>query len=180
VIVRWIRTARDVVALCTGILVLILYLLSVRPALDSLENRIDNTKTLEDFSELPPQTSMEKARDRDKEAQALLEGAGRQEWKIGGRTWRIGGVVYANGWKWVEEVFPKTQRRQDSSSCAIEAGGRLTIRGLSVTRHAALIEYQSPGPSEGTPCDLVCSSSILFPKKDRNSYATLQNKPIPR
>ena len=150
----WLRDLATVVGALPGVVTLILIIKRVLPSLRYIE-RDRNKKTLAALPEFPPPTESEQARARDKEAKQLLEGAGLKEWKLGNRTWKIGDIVYVDGEGWREAVFPDPQSREGpSASCVMGTGGSLTIRGLSKTRHAALVEYTSP-PGErsgGTQC----------------------------
>lgn len=163
-----VRDMATIVGLVTGLLSLTLIFRQVLPELSFLKQKTSNTGTLAEFSELPPQTLMEESRARDADAKELLGGAGRKEWTILNRTWRIGDVFYFNKGEWVEEVFPEsTKQREDaSSSCSVEKGGKVTIRGLSETRHAALLQYETSEQTGGADCDTGAFFFHPLPKEE--------------
>ncbi len=134
----------------TTTVTLMLYIMNSRAIVSS-----DSGRTLADFPESPPYVgSGPEALDRD--AQAILDGAGPKEWVPGERTWKAGDVVYVDDSEWVEEVFPKLDRPDDSTSlgtCILKPKGKLTVRGFSSKQRSALIEYTAPGDGGGTACD---------------------------
>lgn len=88
----------------------------------------------------------------DKEAAAILDGAGGKEW----RNLKVGDFRYADEWKWVDIVVPDSNSvRIDEDTCGLEAKAKLTVAGFNIERNLVLVHYTVPSGSSwgGTPCD---------------------------
>ena len=110
--------------------------------------------------------------DLDKDANAILNGSGPRIWTKNGsineETWSIGQTLYVKESDWIDEVFPNKDKERenstDSISCLLEPKGKLTVKGFSKKRYSALLEYQAPGDSRGTPCDTPTYFFYPLPK----------------
>ena len=90
----------------------------------------------------------------DLDANAVLNGAGVRQWPLSdGTSIVIDQVFYVDEWQWVDEVFPDGEREDSNATCGIRPPGTLVVRGFSVERSAALVEYSIQGDTFGTPCD---------------------------
>ena len=130
--------------------------------LQRIENLINPPKkTLADFPESPADIDIIKEIEAlDKDAKAILVGAGPKEMIVAGRLWKVGDVVYADEREWIEEVYPH-DTRQDSTSgeqCGIGPPGKLTVRGFSIKRKSALIKYTTSDSGAGA----LCASGVYF------------------
>jgi hypothetical protein len=68
---------------------------------------------------------------------------------------KLGDVLYAPEWQWIEIVYPALNREEflRSDTCGLYPGGKLTIRGFSTERRSVLFEYAVTADTGGTACD---------------------------
>ena len=129
--------------------------INIEEAIGSLEARNGPREpTLEDLTEVPqPSESEELAR----HAEAILTGSGRREWPLDdGTALGLGTSFFVSGSFWFSVAIPATAEDGtflDRGTCLAENGGRLTVRGFSLERQAALVEYEAPSDFVfGTSC----------------------------
>ena len=107
--------------------------------------------TIADLAEEPPRPEAEAI---DSHARAILDGFGPEEWTLpDGRVVERGDVLYSRGGGIYSVVFPNGDRNDRSGICALAERGRLTIRGFSQERTAALVQYATPTDLEGEDDD---------------------------
>ena len=94
------------------------------------------------------------AEESDRDAAAIRDGAGPDEWRLvdGTRVPR-GHTIDVVDWRWVRQVYPNMDRTDPDAVCGIDQRGKLTIRGFSRERDAALVEYTTSAETGGTPCE---------------------------
>lgn len=120
----------------------------------SLDERIRSSITT--FEDLPhtPVSVGRITSDADKEASAILGGAGPKQWKTSTETHNVGDVRFISKTERVTIVVPNSSSdRIEEDSCVLRAGGSLKIIGFSADRNAALVSYTFPNQSRGTECD---------------------------
>ena len=119
----------------------------------SLDERVGVGDTIAKFSETP--TAIGRAiYVADKDAAAILAGAGPKEWSTRTEKYETGDIRFADKWEWVDIVIPNANStRVNSDICGLDVLGELTIVGFSVTRRAALMRYKAPDSAAGTHCD---------------------------
>ncbi len=96
----------------------------------------------------------------DREAAAILDGAGPSEWKTDKETLKRGEVFFVETHDFIEFVTPKEDsNRVQNDSCGIMSKGKLYVQGFSIGRQSALLEYFSPDEAAGSRCK---SGTYLF------------------
>ena len=134
----------------------VIVILLAQGEIKRIESKVAS-KTLRDFSEsLADIDVINKTKMLDTDAKAILDGAGPKTINVAGRSWSTGDVVYVNEWEWVDEIYPYGGRKNLTfrATCGLVPTAKLTIRGFSVKRQSALVEYTAPDNRQaGTPCD---------------------------
>jgi len=93
------------------------------------------------------------AETRDRIAIAILDGAGPDEWMVGGREYKRGDRASVDTWQLIRPVYPDGGRTDPNSECSIEEGGEMTVHGFLRGRDEALVEYRVDGLTIGEPCE---------------------------
>ena len=113
--------------------------------------KVSKKRTIADFPSTPTRIGINIAA-LDKDAAAILDGAGKDEWK----GLKKGEIRYADKREWVNIVVPNSKsERIEIPRCGLSKKAKLTIRGFSIERMAALVEYTAPNKAAevGTSCD---------------------------
>ena len=129
--------------------------------LGDIDERFDQNPTIADLPEEPPAPAADES---DRHARAILDGAGPEEWRMpDGRTIHRGDVLYSRGGGFFPLVFPRNERNDRVGFCVLEEQARLTIKGFSIERTAALIEYAAPpGRAEEDDGGFGCENGSFF------------------
>jgi hypothetical protein len=142
-------------ATLTTLAVVITFLLFPISRLERNIEEDDVDLPLEVFLESPMTPAIERLKKMDSDAKAILAGAGPKEIRTRTRTYKVGDVLYAPEWQWIEIVYPALNREEflRSDTCGLYPGGKLTIRGFSTERRSVLFEYAVTADTGGTACD---------------------------
>ena len=90
----------------------------------------------------------------DRDAVAILEGAGPDEWPLSSdRALNVAEELSVDSWKIVQPVYPDGDRLRPDVVCGIDEHGKLIVRGFSREREAALVEYLTGEETAGVPCE---------------------------
>jgi hypothetical protein len=109
------------------------------------------------FDELTEAPQPDESAELTRHAQAILDGSGRREWRLDdGTTIGLEASFYISDSFWFPVAISALSddgTPRDGDRCITVNGGRLIVRGFSVERQAALVEYQPPsGRGFGTSC----------------------------
>ena len=152
-------------AFVTGVVAfigLVVQLGAIDQGLRVLEDQLDDSVTIADLPDEPP---IPAADEIDRHARAIIDGAGPDEWPMpDGRTIDRGDVLYTRGGgSWFDVVFPNDDCNDRFRVCVPDDQGRLTVRGFSTERTAALVEYAPPpAQEEEGGAGLSCGAGTFF------------------
>ena len=111
----------------------------IEQRLGTIEEQVDPSSNIGDLAtELP----LGLAEEADLQARSIIDGNGPDRWPVaGGREIQRGNVLYLRGGDLTDIVYPNNDRGDEGGLCLLEERARLTVRGFSRERNAALVEY---------------------------------------